>query len=142
LTAEGAAPSGKVSPAINTVGSDGSGIEGSVTTNRVFVQCESKVKDWWERVGELQDAKSGDDTRNVAELGDSTRNDEGGGPINEDSNDPNVSARFACQTWEAKKFFQDVDIENLDSNVPVQTGCDNGRNKRDDISDRLPSEGG
>jgi len=136
-----AAPSGKVSPCVHTVRGDGGRVERPVPLESVSVHVEPKVQNRWEGVGKLQNAKRCYDARYVTELGDSTCDDECDRPIDESGYDPNVLAGLASQTREVEKILQDVDVDDFDTNITVQTSSDDSGAKGNHVGNGLPGEG-
>jgi hypothetical protein len=94
----------------------------------------TKHENGWESISELQNAKSSDKSRQGREVGDSSGNDKGERPVNWDHANPNELSGLLGQIGEAKDLLEDVLVENLDSDVAVQSSGDQGRKEGDDVS--------
>lgn len=88
----------------------------------------------WEGVRELEDAESGDESAESAEVGDGGGDDKGERPVDWHQADPDELAGALVEVWEAEKLFQDVLVDHLDADVAVERCSNEGREEGDDVA--------
>ena len=89
----------------------GDGVVALTAAQGVLLDVEGEVQEWWEGVGELQDADGGDDGCEAGECGDCGTDDEGDGPVDGDEDHPEEFAIF---------FNEGRGIEEFDAYVVVE----------------------
>jgi len=103
---------------------------------------EAEGQDRGHGVGKGQDEEGADEARDVRELGDGGGDDEGEGPVDGHEGGPEELAAPGRQGRGAEQVLQDLNVDDLEADVAVQAGGDEGGEEQDDVAGRLPGVGG
>ena len=103
----------------------GDGVEALAALEGVFLDVEGQVEERGEGVGELEDAKGGDDAGEAGEVGDRGADDKGDGPVDGDDGHPDPFARLVGERGGAEDFDADVVVEDCGGVVSRCVSVDN-----------------
>ena len=90
----------------------GDGVEALAALKGVFLDVEGEVEEGGKGVGELEDAKGGDDAGEAGEVGDRGPDDKGDGPVDGDDGHPDPFARLVGERGRAKYFDAYIVVED------------------------------
>lgn len=102
------------------------------------IKDDLQVEDWWEGVSELQDANCCYEGSEAEEVGNGSSDDVCKGPIHRHNSCPQNLSRLGSQRRCIKEIDEDVVVQNLDADISIQTGRDQGTDKTHNIPGRLP----
>lgn len=100
---------------------------------------EAEHEERREGVCELQDADGCDERGKVRELRDGGGDDEGDAPVDRDNGNPEELTPLLGQRREVEDIREKVVVKDLDTDVSVESRRNQGGNKGNDVTCRLPS---
>jgi hypothetical protein len=119
----------------------GQRIEFLIRQHRVTLGLEAEHQERWERIGELEDARRANESREDGDLRDGDGDDEGEEPVDGDEKDPEEFALSGFEDGPAEEFAADVVVEHFDADVAVEAGGDQARDEFERVGGRLPAVG-
>jgi len=92
---------------------------------------------FYSRVGELQNANSSHNTSKTREVRNTSSNDERNRPVNRDQSSPEDLSRLRGQRWSVEHLDENVVVQDLDTDVAVQTSSDECRHHGEYVTSGL-----
>lgn len=90
-----------------------------------------------EGVGEVQDTESGNHRCQTREVRNGSGNDKSNGPVDRDENNPGNFTALGGERREAEELDKDAVVQDLDTNVTVQSCSNDGRQEGKNITSSL-----
>ena len=116
-------------------------IERLVGKDGITLRFEANHQHRWEGIGELQDTQGSDECREQRDLRNGRGNDEGQNPVYWHKSNPYPLAPLRLEEWKLEQVSAEVVVENLDTNIAVETCRNNPGDQFKDVSDGLPIVG-
>lgn len=96
-------------------------------------------KDGREAVAELDDTECSDDGDEAEEIGDGSGNYEGDGPVDGHDGNPHHAAGAGGQWRCLEQVHKNVVVEDLNTDITIETCGDDAGNDGEDVASRLPA---
>ena len=106
---------------------------------RVFLYIVRHGEEWGQRVGQIQQRRGGYDTDEAEVVWNRGCDDESDGPPDRDHDGVENFSATSDERRCVEQVHEDVVVENLDTDVAVQSGSNKGGDEGDHVADCLPA---